>query len=587
MSSPQTARVEAQRTTAAALRWTLSGRPLDFALAPGALTDIKNDLRHRRETSWGLLLGSAGGGKDGGRFVTVHESVPLYSGANSEHKASLVERILTVEDLVMGWCLSQQLPVRPVGFYVVASRADQPRLERELPELERYGRDQVPLVLCIRPASDRDATPALIARNGDGGTAELRVPLDFSAEWRQPAVLPPPVAGPSAPPAIPEAEPAVAGATGETPRESNPAPRAREASSVYGRFRAPAWIALIAAVVAAGAGAWWLSQRLDLFNRTARVTTPPAVPAPALNLQIGRKGGDLEITWSRTAPVLQSAQRGFLYIMDGTQRTQVFLEEAHLKTGRVLYVPRANDIEVRLEVVTPDDRIVRESLKVIIGTRERALPAPVPAPVQPGAQPAREREPQPAGDGSADTAQVESSEPARKVFIPPGNRLSSQPAGSARVEALPETGVAVTAGLNAAAMPPQTTARPALPPPPDAEAAGAEEPASITPSASAQSGYEIAVPVRKVPIQVPPSVRTMLRGEIAIPVNLTIAESGRVTGARAVQQGSSLTTYLANIAKNTAEQWRFRPAARNGRPVASDYTLIFRFSQNSATTTVR
>jgi outer membrane biosynthesis protein TonB len=97
----------------------------------------------------------------------------------------------------------------------------------------------------------------------------------------------------------------------------------------------------------------------------------------------------------------------------------------------------------------------------------------------------------------------------------------------------------------------------------------------------------LAVPLRKVPVQIPPTVRGMLRGAISVPVTVGIDETGKVTAARVPQQRSSLATYLATIAKNSAEQWRFKPAVQNGRPVASDYTLVFRFTAGEAITSAR
>jgi TonB family protein len=607
MGSPQAGRVDTQTSSAGALRWSVSGVNLDFAFAPGALADIRNDLKHRKETAWGLLLGSAGAGKDGGRFVTVHESVPLGSDSDAA-ETSLLERVTAVEDLVMGWSLSEQLPVPPVGFYVVRSRAAQSSLERELPALAKYGREQPPLVFCIRPASEAGTTPALIAVDPlGGGTAELPVGIDFSSEWNE------------LPPAAPEVLRRPQSVTDDVPQRptsaARPAPLSpaaqrpgdRRPAIAPGDFTARTWVAIAAAAVVLVAAGWWLAQRRGVLTPSPARTAVPS-SAGHLDMHVVRRGGDLEITWSRTSPVVQAAQRGFLDIVDGGERTQVFLEEAHLKTGRVLYVPRSGQVEVRLEVITPEDRVVRESLKVITASSGAVAPTGV---TLPGAEPQQQRStasprnaapqaaepnheaarqrlsPETLTNRPPEAEQSATIEAPRKVFVAPAQRASTQPVGTARIESIPDPSVGV-ASLNSAPILPQTGLRVPAPAPPAAAPQPAPErprndsaPAQTLPNATPYSPFEPPAPTRQVPVQVPTSVRAAVRGEVSVPVTVMVDEKGKVTSARALAQGSSLMTYLAAAAKTAAEQWRFRPAARNGAPVAAEYTIVFKFAQSS------
>jgi TonB family protein len=579
-----------------AMRLKLGGFHLDFALAPGAMDDIRDDLRHRRDTAWGLLLGSIGAGKSAGQFVTVHESVPLYSPVDEKLGASLGERVKCVEDLVLGWSLSQQLPVRPVGFYVVCSREEQAEVECELPALKRYGRDQSPFVLCIRPAGAVEAAPVVVADANHGEVAELAVPLDFSPVVEDPVkpepTGPPPAISsrtqPSRVPPVPVAPRAAA---------SQAAPVASPAAAIAAKAKSVSWlsIALALTTVFLVVVVLRLSQTAGLFSPTP----PPAATATPdrLDLQIGRKGGDLEITWNRNTPVVQSAQRGFLYIMDGKQRTQVFLEEGHLKTGRVLYVPQASDLEVRLEVVTPEDRIVRESLKVIVAGGGSTVPTGPPTTraaardysSRDAAEPSRE------AAEAADSAAVDSaSDQPRRVFVAPPDRRSTQPVGTARIEPIPDAAVPVA--LSAGPTMPQTPiTRPAPPvsaPAPVEQAQTAIElsrsnpPASQT-GASSLPTYEAPVPLRKPTVWVPPFVRSMMRAEVAVPVTVMIDANGKVTEARVARQSSSVGSYLSSIARRAAEQWKFKPALRSGKPVATEFTLLFRFNPGSGTTAAR
>jgi TonB family protein len=112
-----------------------------------------------------------------------------------------------------------------------------------------------------------------------------------------------------------------------------------------------------------------------------------------------------------------------------------------------------------------------------------------------------------------------------------------------------------------------------------------QPPASANLSTSANlnpySAFEPPAPTRQVAVQIPTSVRAAVRGDLSVPVTVMVDEKGKVTSARTSVQGSSLTTYLAAAAKSAAEQWRFRPAARNGTPVAAEYTIIFKFAAGS------
>jgi TonB family protein len=599
VNSLQAEKIDRRAIQEGGVRLRLSKSHLGFALAPEAFGDVEGDLRHRRDTAWGLLLGSTGIGKAGDRFVTVHESVPLYSAADDQPGASLVERVLAVEDLVLGWSLSQQLPVRPVGFYIVCARQHQVRIERELHRLKKYGRDDVPVVLCIRPHGAADSGPVVIADDG-GQAAALAVPFAFSnvaeeAVSRQPAGAENGIEHTNGDTVHPRTMPPPAGAIEAPPRAM------RAAETRLQKPRSLSWLSIVLALITLVliVAVVRLSQNAGFF--TAPRPQTQTAPTSALDLQIGRKGGDLEITWSRSAAIVQSAQRGFLYIADGTQRTQVFLEEGHLKTGRVLYVPHSSDLEVRLEVVTPDDRIVRESLKVIVATG--ASPAAGNAALQPATatseRPSREaatRAPAAAGDPKQSAAvasqQASSdSEPEdqpRKVFLAPPDRRSSQPAGTARIEPVPDAAIPVS--LNAGpALPQPQISRPAPPvaPPPvveqprtSSEAAQADT-AAARPAVTAAT-YEPPVPLRKPALMIPPFVRNMMRGDVSVPVTVAIDENGKVTQARVTEQGASAASYLSRLAKSTAERWQFKPALRNGKATQSEFTIVFRIAHNTA-----
>lgn len=63
----------------------------------------------------------------------------------------------------------------------------------------------------------------------------------------------------------------------------------------------------------------------------------------------------------------------------------------------------------------------------------------------------------------------------------------------------------------------------------------------------------------------------------SVEVQVTINESGHVTDARPVHNGTKSSGLLANAAVTAARQWTFRPATLHGRPVAAEHLIIFNF----------
>jgi TonB family protein len=69
-------------------------------------------------------------------------------------------------------------------------------------------------------------------------------------------------------------------------------------------------------------------------------------------------------------------------------------------------------------------------------------------------------------------------------------------------------------------------------------------------------------------------MQVFLKRDTQIEVRVSIDAAGKVT---AVAPVSTENAYLTGLAVSTARQWRFEPAKRNGRPVASEVKLVFPF----------
>jgi TonB family protein len=78
---------------------------------------------------------------------------------------------------------------------------------------------------------------------------------------------------------------------------------------------------------------------------------------------------------------------------------------------------------------------------------------------------------------------------------------------------------------------------------------------------------------------IPEGIRSRLTGEVMIPVEVNVSETGRVLSARASRRsGDPVARYLTDQAIKAAHAWRFKPARTGeGRPIASITTVRFVF----------
>jgi TonB family protein len=117
------------------------------------------------------------------------------------------------------------------------------------------------------------------------------------------------------------------------------------------------------------------------------------------------------------------------------------------------------------------------------------------------------------------------------------------------------------------ATPPQATP-PQAPPPTPVPAATDSQPA-LPPST-----------VHEVYPKIPAGIRSRIEGQIVIPVQVQVSNSGRVLSARVQDQGTDgIHRYLAEQAGKAARAWQFTPArTRSGTPIAAAKTIQFVFT---------
>lgn len=255
--------------------------------------------------------------------------------------------------------------------------------------------------------------------------------------------------------------------------------------------------------------------------------TPAPPPKLGLDLQFTRlPDGQLSLNWNRDDPEITNTSNAVLTVTDGHRSTKLDLDNAQLRSGKLLFVPKTENVQFRLDLNTDQLHTVSETV--------RALPA--------------------------------TSEAARKKRVHTGGELMqgngiSAPAGWTVTAEVIESDVIPAAPNDAA--PPAPTPQIATP--------QGTDPATL----AAASGSAVYVPPQVLEEMMPQA--TPLGQFAHIPVQVTIDPTGHVTAAHALKEGGTENSELATIATEAAQQWRFKPASLNGTPVASEYKIIFAF----------
>lgn len=84
--------------------------------------------------------------------------------------------------------------------------------------------------------------------------------------------------------------------------------------------------------------------------------------------------------------------------------------------------------------------------------------------------------------------------------------------------------------------------------------------------------------VAQVKPSIPQGLNGLIRKDVVVEVHLSIDSTGKVTDADAPPGPDALYASLAKASVDTARRWKFEPARRGNRPVASDLTLTFKFT---------
>lgn len=296
--------------------------------------------------------------------------------------------------------------------------------------------------------------------------------------------------------------------------------------------------------VQSGAAEQWL-RRSPVHSADRKSPEPVAAETPprlqsmwTLGLRARRRSNDLEITWNPDSPAVAAATAGKLVIQDGAVRHNLALGPAEVRTSRVLYFPRHEQIDLKLTITAGPTSITEDAL--VLAPRDGPAQVFVTPPQQPNPAP------------KPFTA------PARPAPANPAPRITEDPPPLA---APPVSGVAPPAWMASLA-----PAGAPAPPPAAAKAAVAARAAVFYP----------AQPVRKITPRIPPALQQLLPRPATIEVQVSVDEKGRVVRAEAVPQ-PPINIHILQLAVDATRFWTFTPARRGDTPLPSQVTVRFKF----------
>ena len=361
----------------------------------------------------------------------------------------------------------------------------------------------------------------------------------------------------------------------------SPAPIARPPAAV--RFQLPhlPWIAVpIIAGLFLLAGLF-VSQK-DTLNPIPATVHPVAERQPVLMLEAEKTGEGLQLHWDPNAPAIRKADLGVLWITDGAQRQRRELSRQELAAGSTSYTPASANVDFELQVFTLTDRTNKSIQWVASETPpaagEVAQTMPAPQSVQPGP-----------ADPQAPVAEQAPAGPVKPhTRRPPPKQVNAAPllvpvavAHVPPADVPPPPSLAVPTDRSqqklVAVLPPRAVTLPSAP-----EAAVSLEPAhgsafkrvlhkiSTFGEAETADGFVPPAPVHKVSPAIPSGTG---RPEGSVDVKVYIDESGNVSRAQLLTKKND----LAGASLGAARQWRFTPARKHDKPVASEMVLHFQF----------
>ena len=341
--------------------------------------------------------------------------------------------------------------------------------------------------------------------------------------------------------------------------------------------------------ISSGVSWWWLAPCVlalaavpFVWRPLLRLTnSPPSTETlqPARSSQLGfsatHEGSDWKLVWSREALARLNVIGAMLTISDGGVWRLQYLSPQDLAAGTVFYIPRTSDLAFNLKVTVANGSDIEEQIRVL-GAEKADEPIMA------------QRAPRRIGESSRDEAAeaAVTVEPgatplvtAQREFRPPVQKAERSVPGTDTAlpdVAMPATAIPQLPHTSAAPPPPAPKSAPPQPAPtqPAAPAQATPVAAPVVPSLGTVSRTE-ASPLRTVPAGWPRN--TTRSGPVDIKIRVQIDPRGRVVGATPLQR--TVANYpFVDSALTAARMWIFKPAVENGKPVAAESVLTFKFT---------
>ena len=513
--------------------WAFPGAPLRIHLPLSVVDLMGREVKRAFESVpahsveiGGLLLGKVSFASN--PIVEIKDFEPFLSEYRVDHKFILSEADERKLEKVLAAHADHRMDgSKVVGFYRSHIGEGLSLRQNDVSLAERYFKDPTQVILLVKPAADSASTAGFFFWDDRRIDSQFTY-LEFPFETRQ-------LSGANSPP------------IGLEPVE----PKEREEGAARGDASLPSfeelalesdgtrriqwlWYALIALLmIGFGATGYWIYMK----SNAAPAATAAQEPL-GLSLQVERKGSDLRITWNQHSFAIARAVEGGLAIRDGDlHEQQLRFDVDQLRHGSILYTPANPTVQFRLEVTDQDNAKTSETVLALTAAQldnhggSRVSPSASGTPVASGGAPREQSSPASPSSG-------------RDFGTLPSVRPASGPSAASK-------------------------GRPEVPQP-----AVPAQPVQADPTAES---YTPPQPMHEVQPNVPASASVEVTSLVEVEIRVHIDDRGVVIKAESIPGKTQASSLLVDAARSAAMRWRFEPAWRGSRPVASELILKFQY----------
>jgi hypothetical protein len=560
MSANRTIAFRPRRTPAGAFfHWESLDEPIAVFFHLNVIDVLERAaIRGGDKGTAGLLLGRR---ENGWRPTLIVEDIePISLAAAQEQAASQFGDRSQWEPVINRWGSQSEKRMSIVGFYRTCSATDEAVSALDLEVLNANSRDLEQVLLLVNPRSEMGTSGSLfMIQEGEEAWAWDRIP--FCRSELAPAV------GINKPADAVEKDRFVEIPIAETVAErEEPAKSAKEPQrAVALRWIVGSAIGIVILVTL------FVSLNGGQFLR-ALSTAPQGSDESTLGLKTQRNGGELQVSWNRSAQIFGKASGGHLLISDGIVHKSVDLDSSELRTGSISYTPLTDDVSLRLNIVNAEAVVLAsESAHSVVGllpplpdlagrsqdtasARTRATQPPV-APAAAKADPTR------SADNSKPTTPALSlpAGQSERAALAPGSALPGSDALPREIGASAPTPMPIVPELKVAAPPPVF-----------------ESMTTGAPAKAILRNDQVVVAAQLIastnPVYSEKAKELKLAGTVKI--EFRIGTDGKVQKITATDGPALLTQSVIDAVKVR----RYKPASINGMPVESNSSMSYVFS---------